>query len=418
MTEILFINTNCSWNKGSAAQVISTSEILKKFIPNANFKMISYCPEIDNVETKKYNISTIGHFRENRYSFRKMLLSYSYHLSMTLFLCILHKILEKINLNIDNLSKDKYLKAYHDATVIIDLSGDSFSDKNNMSIINILGILIGFILDKPVIYFSQSIGPFNKWTLPLAKFCLNGADLIIVREDITKNYLLNTLKIISPIYATADCAFLLPYEHVDKIILDNRLASKQPLIGISASALLDNSNAAYIRLMSQLIDYIIEKLNSLIIFVPHVISPDGDQKFDDRCTGEKIYNLSKYKKNIIMINNNYPPEKLKGIIRSCDIFIGGRMHANIASLSCCVPTMAMAWSHKYYGIMKMLGQEKYICNIKTMGIEELKWSFDSLWANRDFVHKELKSKIVHQEELALLSGRLVEDLLNSFKNDI
>lgn len=333
--------------------------------------------------------------------------------------------LERTNLKFGRLLNDRYLKEYYDADLIIDLSGDSFSDKKLMPIINILGIFIGIVLDKPIIYFSQSIGPFNKWwTIPLARFCLNSADLIIVREEITKNYLENTLKIISPIYLTADCAFLLPYEYVDITTLLDKSLGKHSLVGISASALLDSLHEYYIELMAHFIDHIIEKLDVMIIFIPHVISPihsiisyDIDQKLDDRITGKKIYDLLKYKENIILIDRDYTPGKLKGLIKLCDIFIGGRMHANIAALSCCVPTMTMAWSHKYYGIMRSLGQEKYICDIDTVNIEELESKLDSLWTNRENVYEELRSKMEQQKELALFSGKLVKDLLISSRKE-
>ena len=40
------------------------------------------------------------------------------------------------------------------------------------------------------------------------------------------------------------------------------------------------------------------------------------------------------------------------------------MHANIAATSMCVPTLAIAYSHKFYGIMKMLQLDEYVMDIK------------------------------------------------------
>ncbi len=411
MTKILFINTNCSWNKGSAAQVISASEILKKYIPNASFTLISYCPEIDEMHSKKYNINIIGHFGENRVNFRRMILLFSYHLSMALFCSILYRLLQKFKLEISYLSNNKYIYSYNHADIIIDLSGDSFSDIKTISIVNSLGILIGIVLKKPIVFFSQSIGPFNKWNLPITRFCLNKASLVIVREEITKKYLENIVNINSPIHLTADCAFILPYENIDKTMIDKTVINKRPFVGISVNALTDDQKGIYVNIMAQLIDYIAEKFDALIIFVPHVVSPIRDGKWDDRTTGEKIYNLSGHKDNIVLIGDDHSPEKLKGIIKLCDIFIGGRMHANIAALSCCIPTIAISWSHKYYGIMRTLGQEEYVCDSETMNLEELKSKVDVLLANKDHIHKELESRIEQQKELAFFSGKLVSDLI-------
>jgi len=251
--------------------------------------------------------------------------------------------------------------------------------------------------------------------MPLVKFCLNKVDLVIVREEITKNYL-EKLGIRSPVYLTADCAFVLEpasYETIEEIMLKEGIdITKKPLVGISANAMLDDEENNYANLMAQLIDYIIEKLDAQVIFVPHVVLSNVE---DDRVIGEKIYKLTRNKGNIKLIKGEYSPDELKGIIGMCDIFIGGRMHANIAAVSMHIPTLATAWSHKYYGIMQTLGQEKYVCDFRTMNFAELKSKIDDLWCNRDKIKEELKSKVEDQKELALFSGKLVRRLLNHRK---
>ena len=414
MTKILFTNTNCSWNKGSAAQVISTIKIFKRFVPDASFTLLSYCPELDTKQSMKYNLKVVGYFSKKQ---RKLLL-FLYHLVIALFRCVLYVTLRKIGLNMNSLLNEKYLKEYTDADIIVDLSGDSFSDsKGGISTINSFGILIGILLKKPIIFFSQSIGPFKNWTLPLAKFCLNKADLVIVREEITKNYL-EKIGIISPIYLTADCAFVLEpisYESVEDILLKENIdTTKKPIIGISANAMLDDEENNYASLMAQIIDYIIErKPNAQVVFVPHVVSMREDGVGDDRVIDEKIYKMTKNKENVDLIKGDYSPEELKEIIGLCDIFIGGRMHANIAAVSSYVPTMAMAWSHKYYGIMRALGQEKYICDFRTMNFDELKSKINDLWNNKEKIREEFEVKVECQKRLAWYSGELVRDLLNS-----
>ncbi len=414
MTKILFTNTNCSWNKGSAAQVISTIKIFKRFVPDASFTLLSYCPELDTKQSMKFNLKVVGYFSKKQ---RKLLL-FLYHLVIALFRCVLYVTLHRIGLNVSSsLLNEKYLKEYVDADIIVDLSGDSFSDsKGGISLINSLGILIGALLKTPVIFFSQSIGPFKRWTLSLAKFCLNKADLIIVREEITKNYL-EKIGVKSPIYFTTECAFVLdpaPCDHIKNILLQENIIIKKPLVGISANAMLDGEKNDYANLMAQIIDYIIErKPNAQVVFVPHVVSMREDGIGDDRVIDEKIYEMTKNKENINLIKGDYSPEELRGIIGLCDIFIGGRMHAIIAAVSSYVPTMATAWSHKYYGIMQTLGQGKYVCDFRTMNFEELKTKIDDLWSSKEMIREELKLKVKEQTRLAWYSGELVRDLFNS-----
>ena len=60
MTKILFTNTNCSFNKGSAAQVISTCKTLRELIPDLEITLMSRIPELDSKLCKNYDIKVVG----------------------------------------------------------------------------------------------------------------------------------------------------------------------------------------------------------------------------------------------------------------------------------------------------------------------------------------------------------------------
>ena len=406
LTNILIINTNCSWNKGSAAQVVSTIEILKKFIPQASFTMISWIPSLDIKYSSRYNLKIIGYFGQTAFE----PLIYAYHIFLSLIRCTLWKMLSKLKINANSLLNEKYLKAYSNTDIILDLSGDSLADNNLVTILNCIGILPGILLRKPIVLFSQSIGPFNMLNYPLVKFCLNNVNLITARGKLTKKYLEN-ISIKAPIFLVADCAFILKsasHKRVKEILYHEGIKKEDyPLIGISVSVILDRKNNNYVNIMSQTIDYLIQKINVQIILISHSFL---DTK-DDRCVANKIYETTVNKSKIILIKNEYLTEELKGIIGLCDIFIGARMHTSIAALSICIPTIVIAWSPKYYEIMASLGQEKYICNINTLKFQELTSKIEELWHNRSKIRTELTSKMRIQRKLALFGGKLVEEKL-------
>ncbi len=69
MVRILLTNTNCSWNAGSAAQVISTVETINEYIKDANFVLISdNIPELDNRHCSEYGVKAVGPTRKNPFS--------------------------------------------------------------------------------------------------------------------------------------------------------------------------------------------------------------------------------------------------------------------------------------------------------------------------------------------------------------
>jgi len=420
MTNILLINTNCSWNKGSAAQVISTTKTLSRLISDANFTIISGIPELDSELCDRHNIKVIGSRGKRHFSKDSRLLKL-FNLTGSLLRCMLWSNLCKIGLEANKLIDEEILREYHKSDLIVDLSGDTISDKGTYSFISLFGILIGILLKKKIAIYSQSIGPFKEITMPIARFALNKADLIVVREKVTKDYL-KEIGVSNPsTHLAAEIAFLLepaPPKKVHEIFLKENMDKKNgPLIGIGASVFIyeafKSKKNVYVTLMANIADYLIEKFNAQVVFISHVIIPPKSGYRDDRSVAKEIYQLARNKNRIKLIKGDYSPEELKGIIGRCDLFIGARMHSNIASISMHVPTVALAWSHKYHGIMKMVEQEKYVCDIRTTTFDELVAKIDGAWSNREEIIKKLASKTTELEESALYSGRLVKRLIQS-----
>jgi colanic acid/amylovoran biosynthesis protein len=417
MTNILLINTNCSWNKGSAAQVISTTDTLRRLIPAAAFTLVSSIPELDSELCAIHNIKVTSLTSRMQFLRHPRLLKL-FALLHYLFRSALWFALSKIRLNAYNLLDAETLTEYARADVIVDLSGDTFSDRNALSLFNMLGIFIGKFLGKKIAVFSQSIGPFGKATKLMAKFCLNAVDLIVIRDEITRNYLIDMGVSNPSAYLAAEIAFLLepaPSEKVEEIFLKENINPSEvnsPLIGLGTSELISKAfkseSATYLDLMAKVADYLVEKLNAHVVFISHVIIPPNYGPCDDRFVAEEIHKLVKNKSRIKTVKGDYSPEELKGIIGKCDLFIGARMHSNIASTSMGVPTVALSWSHKYGGIMKMLEQEEYVCDILTATFEELVSRIDLAWSNRDIIKEKLASKTAEMEESAVSSCRLIE----------
>lgn len=414
--KVLFINTNCSLNKGSAAQVISTSQALKKLIHNSNSTLISYCPELDSKECTRYGIRVVGYPPRTQHRTSYFL----YRLLISVLRCLLWRMMKASNVNMLN---ERYLMEYRRADIVIDLSGDSFSDsKGGISMLNAIGMMIAILLKKPLVLYSQSIGPFRYLTMPVAKFCLNRADLIIVRETLTEHYLksIGVNKKV-PIHVAADCAFLLEptsWERLHEIMAIEGIHKEEEnlLVGLSVSELekkISKNNNKYIRLMAQLIDYLVLEMNAKVIFVPHVMFPPKWGDDDDRAVAREIVQVAKTRRKSFLIEHQYTPNELKRIIGQCDLFIGSRMHANIAALSMHVPTIAISWSHKYYGIMQRLGLEEYVCDLSTITFEELRVKVNKIWSKRNEIQKRLIFKIMEEEKSALYGIKLVRNLIKS-----
>lgn len=92
------------------------------------------------------------------------------------------------------------------------------------------------------------------------------------------------------------------------------------------------------------------------------------------------------------------------------------MHSNIAAVSLNIPTIAISYSIKAPGIMKMVGLEEYICDFRTMTFQELKSKVNKMWRDKEKIRKEMKPKVKELKESVWFNGRLVKNLLDKNVN--
>ena len=413
MTKILILNVGWS-NKGNRAIVHSTIETIKKFVPDAEFNLMGpYERDHKGLQIKK----EVGYGLSIRKPHHTILLL------LYLIKCVCIHIFERFNMHIP-ISKNSRLFEYYDSDIVINSGGDSMSGESG-TLGSFINILYAILMNKPVVLYGESLGYYRNPILDsIAKFVFNRTKLILVREELSKKYLGNSSINNPKIYVTADPAFLLNVVQESRVF---EILSKggideisKPLIGINPSGLISRfmecehqkAEEEFANIMAKVIDNLVENLNATIIMIPHVYTSDDD----DRIAINRIFRKVKNKSNVKTIKNEYTPQELKGIIGQCDLFIGARMHATIASTSMLIPTVGIAYSHKMHGIIgEMLGQKKYVLDIKELDYESLISTINDAWENREKIKKELKMKIPMVKEKAMLNGKLVKDLLDSLK---
>ena len=411
---------NVGWlNKGNRALVDTTIETINNFVHNVEFNLMGPV-KIDRDEFVVTEQIAIGvSIRKPHHAIISLL---------CLFQCLFLNIFKRFNVHIP-IPKTSRLFVYYDSDIVINSGGDSLSGGggggNIGTLTSLMNIFYAILLDKPVILYGESLGYFKNSVLnSIAKFILNRTKVIIVRENLSKKYLDDNHITNPKIYVTSDPAFLLnpisESQVLEILSKENIHDLQEPLIGINPSGLIakfrrkstQKAEEEIVNIMAKCIDDLVDNLNATILMIPHVYTREDD----DRIVINEIFDEVKNKSKVKIIKNEYTPQELKGIIGQCDLFIGARMHATIASTSMLVPTIGIAYSHKMYGIIgEMLGQEKYVLDIKELDYESLIWKINDAWENREKIKKELEMQIPMIKEKAMLNGKLVKELLDSLK---
>lgn len=426
MTKILIGKNPFSLNKGEVAMLIGILKTFGLFFEDVEFSMFSTHPEIDEMrcDTKIKIFSEVSSDKSRTIRIFKLVCS----IVQDIISVFLYGI---FNLKTNRVTKGETLKAYCEADLITMGHDDALTGiySGFPFFSTIYTITLAKLLKTPIVIYAGSIGPEPskaKLSKMLVRFILNKVDLITLREGMSYEYLQMIGVNKPPIYVTADPAFLLPSvtsERVKEIMLIESInKTDSPLIGISLSQViarwafpeiqdLGGKYDRYIKIMSQVIDYLTEELSATIVFVPHVIG--YSKKEDDRIVAKDVYQMAKNKDKIKLITNEYAPEELKGLIGQFDLFIGARTHSVISAAMMCTPFVAIEYeSPKTRGIIgKMLDCEEFVYDIKALDFDTLITKIKDVWINRKKIREELKFKIEGMEERALLSGKLVKELM-------
>jgi polysaccharide pyruvyl transferase WcaK-like protein len=163
-----------------------------------------------------------------------------------------------------------------------------------------------------------------------------------------------------------------------------------------------------------LLDNLIEKFGAIIVFIPHCIEPYWQR--DDRVVAKDIYNLMKNKHNVRLINKEYSPQELKGILGQLDLLVSTRVHAAISALSTGTPSILLKHSMDKRPdrlVGKNLNQEKWIYDVENLNFDDLFNHVNNLLAVSNEVRKNLPSIIISAKKKALLNGILLKTFLDS-----
>ena len=402
---VLLIGTYCSKNKGDAAmQQVFVAE-LQRCLPNTEVAIASPFPELD---VPHYAPVTVIRSRRR-------------NLPLATLHWLLLEILHMIGHTPRHYPLSEEVDAMIQADAIVDLSGDMLTEDYGplVGYSHFLPLLQAQALGRPVIICAQSVGPFRKLA-SLAKRIFSRAKLVTVRETFSPK-LLDKLNepAITPLH-TADLAFMLqpaPASRVNAILATEAIPPHtQPRLGISVSALLANKTNRHLgtndkdklAIFAQALDHVVDKLGVEVLLVPHVCGPRPSA--DDRQVGQRMAEQMRHPP--LSLNGEYRPEEIKGIIATCDAFVGCRMHANIAALDNGIPVLAIGYSHKTLGILNDLGLSEWVIPVNDLDPQQLSSTIMKLFAQTSTYRQQLKATLPEMKKRSRQNIDAVVQLLS------
>ena len=141
-----------------------------------------------------------------------------------------------------------------------------------------------------------------------------------------------------------------------------------------------------------LIELLIVRKRATVLLIPHVFGQDDES---DTIVCARVYESlkEKYPGMVGWLRSSHNQSEIKYIIGQCDFFVGSRMHACMGAISQYVPTVAIAYSDKFAGVMESVGVGSIVVDPRKMGEDEILRIVDQGYEQRAALQRQLKDTI-------------------------
>ena len=278
----------------------------------------------------------------------------------------------------------------------------------------------------PLILVAASVGPFRRgpdaWC---ARRGLKLFDCVTVRD-------LNSLRHVQRLGMRAaqclpDTAFVLdpaPDDAVNDVLRRENVPPGATCIGVNASIRLHHRfparhGCSYAEFMARLLDRLRQITQQPILLIPHQIYPAGlagltpairrSADGDDRAAADLILQALPQREGIFPLRGDYSPAEYKGVLKRCEMFIGGRTHAVISAVSAGTPSVSMQDSHTTSGVMEMLQLSDHVWD-SSRPFDELAGLAERVWIERKLERARLTALMPNFIGRAFTVGDLLADV--------
>jgi polysaccharide pyruvyl transferase WcaK-like protein len=411
MTKISTFGVPMSGNKGSASMLQSIRDNFPKKFGDVIFNVFTYYPKTDRKLNKAKNVNVLS-------GAPLSLILYLIPVSFIVFL------LNKIKIKLPKSFFGRGIKELIESDIVIDVSGTTFTDEKLVKVLfNVACLLPGILLQKRVIKYSQTMGPFkHPFNRGVAKLILPKLELIVARGRYSENNL-KELGLKNCTYC-ADAAFSMDMsdkniatfmESEFKNIIN---ATDKKIVGISPNSIVEKyckqNGINHADIFGKFINYLIDK-EFFVILIPHSYRPYTKMRHNnDALTIKEICNYIEDKNSFYAVKKDYDCKQLRGLIGMTDYYVASRFHSMISALSTGVPVLVFGWGkQKYLEVMKEFELEDYTFDYQDLNVDKMIEQFEKIIQNRELVKEKISRNLPKVYTSSMRHLELVEQVLRS-----
>lgn len=311
----------------------------------------------------------------------------------------------------------QYLLEYSTADLIVS-TGGTYLVENYWLTPRIFDYKISLLLEKPLIFFTQSLGPFSTPSnRKNFKSIFEKSLLILLRDLRSKNNILDLHPQKVNAHVTADAAFVLAQEFAIKAA-QNRQGFSSPLkVAISVrnwqyfkTVNSDFGREKYLRSIAKATEHLVNKYGARVTFISTCQGIPEYWTDDSEVALEITQKISTTIIDSITVDRDFhSPTQLLEILKSFDFVVSTRLHMAILSLGVGTPVLPIAYEFKTKELFKNLGQEELVLDIESINEELIISSIDLLITSIDKIRDRLFSAVYKEYKKAENTQSLVKE---------
>lgn len=264
-------------------------------------------------------------------------------------------------------------------------------------------------LGIPVMLYAIGAGPLNNVASQnhVAEI-LNNVNAITVRDSDSQR-LLESLGVHQDIIVTADPAFLIKPEPLpEDTLVKEHLNGDRPIVGMSVRELgvaaPDLDEQKYHTLLANAADFIVDRFNADIVFVP------TERKNLDVQHSHAVISQMLKPQRAHVLKGKYTPGQLLSIMGYFKFAVGMRLHFLIFAALQNVPFVALPYASKVKGLLHDLGL--IMPPIELVNAGRLIAHLDHSWDLQEQLRQQIKEKLPLIQQRSRRTNEILLSLLN------
>ncbi len=260
----------------------------------------------------------------------------------------------------------------------------------------------------PVFVYAISAGPLHHGsTRSAVRDALNNAAIITVRDRQARK-LLEDVGVAQDIQVTADPALLLGSEPLAPDLLKREgLDTERRLVGFSVRepgpAAPDIDVDHYHKLLANAADFMVDRLNADIVFVPL------ERQHMDMQHSHAVVAQMQCAQRATVLKGEYTSRQLLDLVGRFEFSVGMRLHFLIFSALQNVPFVALPYASKVNDLLKDLEME--MPPLYHVNTGRLLATIDRSWDWRDAIRERIQRLLPGLQQRALETNKLLVDML-------